>query len=300
MRIATIDVGSYSVRLTVAEIEKNKVNIILEKGYITSLASGLEEDSFLKEDRVEETLRVLKEYKEDIEKLKVDKVIAVATEALRKAKNSKDFIERVRKEVGVEIKVITPEEEGRLAYTAAVLSLEPEGVTLIVDQGGGSTEMVFGKDIHIDEVVSLPIGIVSLTEKFFQNDPPTEEEISELMQFLDKQISPIRKDVDTIVGLGGTITTVASLEFNIYPYSSEKIHGRKLSKEALSKWFSILAKLPYRERSKRFRQIEDRRAKVIVAGIAMFIKILDIFEKDCLVVSDWGVKHGLILREVMS
>ncbi len=300
MRIASIDIGSYSVRLTVAEVKRKGINILLEKGYITSLASGLEEDGLLKEDRVKETLRVLKEYKSDIERLKVDKVIAVATEALRKAKNSKDFIGKVKKYTGIKVRIITPEEEGRLAYTSAVLSLEPEGITLVVDQGGGSTEMIFGRSIRIDDIVSLPIGIVNLTEKFLPSDPPTDEEIKSLMQYLGERIEPLKRDVDVVVGLGGTITTVTALEFNVYPYRSEEIHGRKLSRDVLSKWFSILVELPYRERSRRFKQIEDRRARVIVAGIAMFIKILDVFKKDHLIVSDWGVKHGLILKEAMS
>ncbi len=300
MRIATIDIGSYSVRLTVADVENHDINLILEKGRITSLASGVREKGVLSEDRIEETLRVLEEYKEDIDRLGANKVIAVATEALRKAKNAQDFLEEVRKRTGIEVQIITPEQEGELAFLATAYSLRPRGKFLVIDQGGGSTEFIFGEDFNIEDLTSLPMGIVNLTERFIKHDPPTQTDIEELMSYLETHIKPLKREVNEIVGLGGTITTLVALELNLYPYDPKKVHGYRLSKESIEKWFNILAQIPYPERSKRYKQIEDKRAQVILAGIAMFIKVLDIFEKDSLLVGDWGVKHGLIVRELLS
>ncbi len=300
MRIAAIDIGSYSVRLTIAQVEGNDIKVLLEKGYITSLASGLREKGYMNEYRVKETLAILKEYRKEIDRLKVDKVVAVATEALRKAKNAKEFLKRVKEETEIEVRIITPEEEGELAFIATAFSLKPEGKFLVVDQGGGSTEFIFGEGFTIEEISSLPMGIVNLTERFLKSDPPAPEEIQNLMEFLQTHINPLKRDVKEVIGLGGTITTLASLDQNVYPYDPSRIHGYKLKKENIKIWLERLSLIPSEERSRLYRQIEDRRAQVIVAGIAMFLKILDIFDKEYLIVGDWGVKHGLIVKELTS
>ena len=299
MRIAAIDIGSYSVRLTVAEIDGEDIRIILEKGRITSLGSGLKEEGKLRKDRIEETLEVLKEYRKDIEELKVQKVLAVATEAIRRASNSEEVLKLVRERAGFEVKVITPYEEGELAFLGASYALRPKGKVLVIDQGGGSTEFIFGKDFRVEEITSLPLGIVNLTESFLKHDPPKGEEIKSLMYFLEDHIKPLKRDVEEIIGLGGTITTLVALEYDIYPYDPKKVQGKQISIDALERWFDKLSAIPSKERSGLYKQIEDRRAEVILAGIAMFIKILEIFEKDKLRVSDWGVKQGLIVRELL-
>ena len=299
MKVAAIDIGSYSVRLTVAEIRKDEIKIILEKGRITSLGSGVKEEGRLREDRIEETLRVLEEYKEDIEQLGVQRVLAVSTEAIRKASNSEEFLKLVRERTGFEVRVITPYEEGELAFLGAYYALKPKGKVVVVDQGGGSTEFIFGEDFRVKEIISLPLGIVNLTESFFKHDPPKEKEVEALMNFLEEHIKPLGRDVEEIIGLGGTITTVVALENDIYPYDPQRVQGRKVRLEALRKWFDRLSSIQSSERSRLYKQIEDRRAEVILAGIGMFIKILEIFGKEELKVSDWGVKQGLIVRELL-
>uniref|UniRef100_UPI0000683447 exopolyphosphatase n=1 Tax=Aquifex aeolicus (strain VF5) TaxID=224324 RepID=UPI0000683447 len=300
MRVASIDIGSYSVRLTIAQIKDGKLSIILERGRITSLGTKVKETGRLQEDRIEETIQVLKEYKKLIDEFKVERMKAVATEAIRRAKNAEEFLERVKREVGLVVEVITPEQEGRYAYLAVAYSLKPEGEVMVVDQGGGSTEYVFGKGYKVREVISLPIGIVNLTETFFKQDPPTEEEVKRFFEFLEKELSKVKKPVDTIVGLGGTITTLAALEYNVYPYDPQKVHGKVLTYGQIKKWFDTFKEIPSEERSKRFRQVEDRRAKVILAGIGIFLKTLEIFEKDCLIVSDWGLREGVLVSEMLK
>lgn len=299
MRVAAIDVGSYSVRLTVAQVDEGGIKVILEKGRITSLGSGVKEGGVLRKDRVEETIEVLKDYKREIESFGVEKTIAVATEALRKAKNSEEFLKLVKGEVGIEVKVIDPSEEGELAFLGACFAIKPKGKVLVVDQGGGSTEFIFGEDCRIEKITSLPLGIVSLTESFLKHDPPLREELNKLMEFLEEQILPLRREVDGIVGLGGTITSVVALEHGIYPYDPKKVQGKEVSLRALRGWFERLSEIPSKERSRLYRQIEDRRAEVILAGIGMFVKVLEVFGKDRLKVSDWGVKQGLLVREFL-
>lgn len=299
MRVATVDIGSYSVRLTVADVEGRNLRIVKEEGAITSLGSGVKETGLLREDRIRETLEVLKRFRDIALSLGAQEIIAVATEALRRAKNSSDFLERVKEEVGIEVRIITPQEEGRLAFLASAFSLRPKGFFVVVDQGGGSTEFAYGQGVHPQEIISLPIGIVNLTERFLRHDPPTEEEVEKLFSFLEGEIGKNVREVDTLVGLGGTITTLSALEQDVYPYDPQRIHGSKLTKEALERWFDTLRRLPARERSRKFPQVEDKRAEVILAGIAMFIKILELFRKEDLIVGDWGVKHGLIIEKIL-
>lgn len=300
MRLASIDIGSYSVRLSVGEIEEGNLRIILDKGRITALGKKVKETGLLQEDRILETLRVLKEYKEDIERLGVERVAVVGTEALRRAKNGEEFVKRVKEEVGFELRVIPPEEEGRLAYLGAIFSLRVKGKNCVVDQGGGSTEYVFGEDLEVKDLHSFPFGIVNLTESFLRYDPPKEEEIRELSEFLEKEIKKVKRSVDNLIGIGGTITTLAALEYGVYPYEPQKVHGKPLTYEQIKKWFEELRKIPAKERSKKYKQVEDKRAEVILAGILIFLKTLEVFEKEELTVSDWGLREGILVEEFLK
>jgi len=207
---------------------------------------------------------VLKEYKSIIDKYGVSKTIAVATEALRKAENAEEFIKEVKEKTGIDIKVISPEEEGKLAYKAVCFSLKIEGRNVVVDQGGGSTEFIYGKSCNIEKVVSIPMGIVNLTEKW--------EELKEMERFIDNNLECLNKKVD----------------------GASKVHGSVLKKDTIKKWLDKISRMSIEER-KSIPQIEDRRAEAIVSGILMFERILEYFEKDEIIVSDWGVKQGLLV-----
>ena len=298
MRVAVIDVGTYSTRLLIAEVEENKFEILKEEGNITALGRGVKQTGKLSEEAIEETLKVLKRYKDICEEYKVEKCLVLTTEAVRVAKNREVFIEEVKK-LGLEIKVISPEEEGRYAYIGAYFAVKPKGKVCVIDQGGGSTEFIFGKGLNIEEVISKPFGIVNLTERFIKSDPPREEELKELIEFLDRELKEVKRPVDTLVGLGGTITTLVALEYNIYPYNPKEVNGKVLTKEQIQKWFEKLSKMTIEERRK-LPQIEDRRAEVIVSGVAFFWRLLEIFEKDKIVVSDWSVKEGAIIANFLQ
>jgi exopolyphosphatase/guanosine-5'-triphosphate,3'-diphosphate pyrophosphatase len=293
MRVAVIDVGTYSTRLSIAEVKNGTFNILHEEGYITALGRGVKQTGKLSREGIEETLGVIKRFKKLCEEYGVEKCLVLGTEALRVAQNREEFVNKL-KELGLEIKVIPPEEEGRYAYLGAYFAVRPEGKTCVIDQGGGSTEFIFGEGLNVEEVISLPFGIVNLTEGFIKHDPPTEEEIKKLVEFLDGEIRKVKRPVDTLVGLGGTITTIAALEYGVYPYDPQKINGKVLTKEQLKKWFEKLSKMTVEER-KKIPQIEDRRAEAIVPGVAMFWRALEVFGKDKLTVSDWSVKQGAII-----
>ena len=298
MRVAVIDIGTYSTRITIAEIKGDHFEILHEEGHITALGRGVKQTKLLSEEAIRETLEVLKRYKKLCEEYKVEKCLALGTEALRVAQNRDDFLKEVQK-LGIELKVIPPEEEGKYAYLGAYYAVRPEGKVCVVDQGGGSTEYIFGEGPNPKEVISLPFGIVNLTENFIKHDPPTAEELKRLIEFLDSEISKVVRPVDTLVGLGGTITTIAALEYGIYPYDPKEVNGKVLTKERIKYWFEKLASMSVEER-KKFPQIEDKRAEAIVPGLAIFWRTLELFNKDRLIVSDWAVKHGAIIANFLK
>jgi len=293
MRVAVIDVGTYSTRLTIANVENGQFKILYEEGHITALGRGVKLTGKLSKEGIEETVRVIERFKKLCEEYGVEKCLILGTEALRVAQNREEFTDKLKR-LGLEIKVIPPEEEGRYAYLGAYFAVRPEGKTCVIDQGGGSTEFVFGEGLKVEEVISLPFGIVNLTEGFIKHDPPTEEEIRKLLEFLDGEIEKVKRPVDTLVGLGGTITTIAALEYGIYPYDPQKINGKVLTREQLKKWFEKLSKMTVEER-KKLPQIEDKRAEAIVPGVAIFWRTLEVFEKEKITVSDWAVKQGALI-----
>jgi len=299
MRIGVIDVGSYSCRLSVAKVEE-EIEYLYQEGNITALGKGVSSLGLIDQERMEETIRVIQNYVKKAKELGVDKIVAVGTEALRKAKNSQEFIKRVKERTGIEVRIISPEEEGRYSFLAVAYSLKPQGRFCIIDQGGGSTEYVFGKGLEPDKIVSLPFGIVNLTEEFLHNDPPLNYELESLKNFLDEEISKVVEDCNVLVGLGGTITTLAAIEYGIFPYNSREVHGKSLSIDRVMFWLDTLSGMKEEERIKTFPHIEPKRARVIIPGILIFYRSMILFGKKEIWVSDWGLREGIIVEEYMK
>lgn len=300
MKIATIDIGSYSCRLSIANVENGEIKILHEEGKVTSLSSNVKDTGIISNERIRETLDVLVSFLKKARDLGAEKIVAVGTEVLRKAKNSKDFIELVKSITGIDVSVISPEEEGMLSYLSVAYSLKPEGNVLVIDQGGGSTEFIFGRGLQIQKVFSFPFGIVNLTEEFIKHDPPANYELESLKNFVDEQIGNIIETVDVIVGLGGTVTTLAALQYGIYPYNGNKVHGTKLSIQEIMHWLDTLSLMKAKDRVSTFPHIEERRATVIIPGIIVFYRAMLLFGKREILVSNWGLKEGIIVHQVLQ
>ncbi len=313
VRLAVIDIGTYSTRLLICGIHfKNSVeetvkNIedILSVGRITALGRNVKKTGYLEKEAIEETLSVLKEYVLIAKEHRVEKIIGFATQACRIAKNGNEFLDRVRK-LGIEVKLISGQEEAYLSFLATAYGLSLKESFVMVDQGGGSTEYAFGERKNGSYVLktseSYPFGIVNLTEQFLKHDPPLKSEIESLREyikpFIEEAYTKMNK-TSLIVGLGGTITTLVALEYNIYPYSSEKVHGKTLSKKAIENWLEKLSSLTIQQR-KAIPMIEDKRAEAIISGIVIFDATLDVFKKDKIRVSEWGLRHGAVINDIIK
>lgn len=299
MKIASIDVGSYSVRLSVVNID-NTLEIVHEEGRITALATRVQENGLLLEEKIVETLATVQEFIKRAEALGAERIKLVGTEALRKAKNAEDFLKRLKELTGYQLEIISPEEEGKYAFLSVAYSLKPSGKFCIIDQGGGSTEFVCGRQYQIETLRSFPFGIVNLTEEFIQHDPPRSYELESLKNFLDEHIREVVQPCEELVGLGGTVTTLVAIEHNIYPYRGKEVHGKTLSLDRLMFWIETLSSMKESERIATFPHIEPKRAKVIIPGLLIFYRSMLLFGKETIKVSDWGLKEGILVHEFLN
>jgi len=310
-RIAVVDIGTYSTRLLISafqikdsfEESIETIHDILSVGKITALGRRLKETGYLQEEAINDVLSTLKEYVLIAKEYHVERIIGFATAACREAKNGSELLEKI-KQLGIDVKLITGEEEAYLSFLATAYGVRPEGDFVVIDQGGGSTEFVYGRKNNgysMKDAVSFPFGIVSLTERFIKTDPPAKEQLSQMRDFIKEQLRQIKdySSVNQFIGLGGTITTLVALEKHIFPYSSSKVHRQTLSRESIKKWLEKLSQMTVEER-KSIPVIEDKRAEAIISGIVIFDTVLEFFGKDSITVSDWGLRHGAVIKHIME
>jgi len=300
LRIATIDVGTNSTRMLIADVEDGEVKPLFKTGRVTRLGRGVKERGELSKEGIEATLRALKEFKEIIEKYGVEKVIVATTEAARLARNSEEFLERVR-ELGFKIEILSDREEAELVFLANLKVFKPKGKAMTVDLGGGSTEIVYGDREKIDYLRSLKFGVVFLYEGFIKSSPPKEEELSALEEFIRGELLKVKEEIKpagdfTVFAVGGTITSVVAMEEEMELYRPEVVHGYTVTREVIEKWYKYLSSLPIEER-KRVKGLEENRADVIIPGLAFFKVFCEVFNRESLTVSEVGLLYGLALKE---
>ena len=289
--------------MLIAEVEKGKVKPLFKTGRVTRLGRGVKESGELSREGIEATLKALKEFKKIIKEFGVKKVVVATTEAARLAKNSEEFLKRVR-EIGFEIEILSDREEAELVFLANLRVFNPEGKAMTVDLGGGSTEIVYGDRKRIEYLKSLKFGVVFLYEGFIKSSPPAEEELRALEEFIRKELCRVKEEINpqkdfTIFAVGGTITSVVAMEEKMEVYNSEVVHGYTVTKEMVEKWYNYLSSLPIEERRK-VKGLEENRADVIIPGLAFFKLFCEVFNREHLTVSEVGLLYGLALREAQS
>jgi len=294
MKYASIDIGTNTVLLLIMEMDKMPEDI-LDMSIITRLGEGLKRDGVLTEKAMEKTFSALQEYKTIAESHGVKEIYCVGTNALREARNSQQFLERIKEELGISVRVITEYEEAYYTY----LSIKHDKAIkaeeyLIVDIGGGSTEIIKGNRNRFIDYVSLPVGSVKLTEMFIKNDPPEEYELKALNAFLKDCIkTPFDGKGCAFIGTAGTITTLASLYLGLEKYDKNMIHGLKISQKEISGIIERLQSLTVSER-REIPGMEKGREDIIFQGIILLSRIMSYFDAKELIVNTHGVRYGVI------
>jgi exopolyphosphatase/guanosine-5'-triphosphate,3'-diphosphate pyrophosphatase len=296
--VAAIDCGTNSTRLLVADASGQTLDRRMQ---ITRLGQGVDATGRLAPESIERTVAVLRQFRAAMDERGVERVRMTATSAARDAANRRDFFTAAEDAVGTKPELLTGDEEARLSFRGATAELDPAGGPfLVVDIGGGSTEFAAGSgDGEPDGAVSVDIGCVRLTEKFLHSDPPTAVELSQALSVVRDYLDDVARDVPSavearqLVGLAGTVTTVAAIEQGL-PYRRDRIHHFVLTREAVEEVFRTLAT---EKRADRLHNpgLEADRADVIVAGTAILAAIMRYFEHATCLVSEADILDGLVL-----
>jgi len=300
-RLAAIDCGTNSTRLLVVDGTGATLERLMR---ITRLGQGVDATGRLAPDAVERTVAALSEYRGVLDRLEVDQVRMTATSAARDAANRDDFFDAAEAAIGVRPELLGGEEEARLSFLGATSELDPaDGPFLVVDIGGGSTELAVGTPGSTspgpEGVVSVDIGCVRITEKFLHSDPPAPEELSGALTVTRDYLDDVARDLPaaaeaaSLVGLAGTVTTVAAVELGI-DYDRDRIHHFRLSREAVEDVFRTLATETRAQRAHN-PGLEEGRADVIVGGIVVLVALMRYFGFDECLVSEADILDGLVM-----
>ncbi|MCU1451657.1 MAG: Exopolyphosphatase [Acidimicrobiales bacterium] len=298
--LAAIDCGTNSTRLLVSAGGERTLERLMR---ITRLGQGVDATGALAPDAVDRTIDVLREYREVMDRHGVGRARMTATSAARDASNRDEFFDQAEEVIGVRPELLSGDAEGRLSFRGATAELDPAGGPfLVVDIGGGSTEFAAGT-AEPDGVLSVDIGCVRLTEKFLHHDPPTPEELSQVISVARDYIEdvareiPVSRDARQLVGLAGTVSTVAAVEQGLPEYDSERIHHFILTRAAAEDVFRTLATEPRADRIHN-PGLEEARADVIVGGAAILVSVMRFFVIDECLVSESDILDGLVLSLV--
>jgi len=292
MRIAAIDVGTNTALLTIAEDGRP----LEERAEIVRLGEGLDQSGRLKDEAIARTVATVAAFAGAIARHGCDRVAAVTTEAVRKAQNGADFVARASEAlapVGGRMEVIDGEREARLCWRAVAGSFPSlRGPRTVVDIGGGSTELIVGED-DVEGVISLPIGSVRLTERIVAHDPPSADEQARLVATVDEALAGAPALRGALVGIAGTVTTLAAMAQRLDTYDATRVHGSKLSRAAVDALVASLAATPLADK-RRTPGLDPKRADVIYAGAVILARVMARAGAGECIVSDRGIRWGLI------
>ena len=294
--MASIDTGTNTILLLIAEIEGENLKPLFEMETVVRLGEGVQENGNLTNAAMDRGLQTLSQYLERCQAMEVQRIFAVGTSALREAKNSEGFLNLVKEKLNLSIEVISGEEEAQLSFLAVVKDLrEVKEPILVVDVGGGSTEFILGRDNQISQWISLPVGSVRFTEQFLRSDPIQEEEWQKMERKVRELLVDIPHPQDplSMVAVGGTATTLASVEQGLEEFIAEKIHHFVLKKGALGNQLLLYRSKTIEERMK-IPGLPAARADVILAGGAILYLAMEELKCPSVLISCHGVRYGLL------
>jgi exopolyphosphatase / guanosine-5'-triphosphate,3'-diphosphate pyrophosphatase len=286
MRVGVVDLGTNSTRLLVADVDDGRVEEVTRRTEITRLGEGVDERRKLLPLPIARVRNVLADYRRELEGLGTERTLAVGTSAIRDAENGEAFLGEIEWSYGFTTRLLSGEEEGRLTRRGVAGGRELEPGTLVLDVGGGSTELIADHSR-----TSLDLGSVRLTERYLHSDPPTREELDSAAAEIRETLPDL--DPTRAVGVAGTVTTLAALELG--EYDAERVHGHWISRETLEAELGRLASLPLAER-RELPGLEPERAPVIVAGALIVREVLDRYGLEGLEASERDILHGAALE----
>ena len=304
MPVAAIDIGTNTTRLIVAKVSGSSLEELDRRTTITRLGEGVDKSGSLSEAGIERVFETLAGYREIVDELGADRALALATSAVRDASNGGDFLKDVESRFGFRVRMLSGSEEALLAFRGATIGRTLTEPVLVVDIGGGSTELIVGDANGPSFHVSLDIGAVRLTERYLHGDPPTPAELEHCATIvrellLDRIPTGVLHAPRAAIGNAGTITTIAALDQHLPAYDRELVHGYSISRHAVREQYARLAALPLSER-RLVPALEPERAPVIVAGSIVCRELLDVFALEAIEASELDILDGAALLAAES
>lgn len=305
MRIATIDLGTNTILMLIADISADgSLRVIRDEHVIARLGRGVDSLRRITPETFTRVLGFMDRYKNIAESSQVEKIIVGGTSALRDAANSEDFIDFIRQRLGIEIEILSGHKEAEFTYQGAVsefLVEENQQAFAVLDIGGGSTELTTGVGSTLVSKESLDLGCVRLTERHLKTSPPggtnLDEAVSEVTSWTGKlhQLAPGTK----LVGVAGTVTTLAAMELNLKSYDPKLVSGHYISSESLDRFTDSVGSLTVPQMLSKYPQIQEGRADIIFAGMLILRECLMQLGSRGIVASDRGVRYGMALHEFL-
>jgi exopolyphosphatase / guanosine-5'-triphosphate,3'-diphosphate pyrophosphatase len=301
VRVAAVDIGTNSTRLLAADVVDGRLAAELERQTeVTRLGEGVDATGRLSAEPMDRVFEQCARYRERIDALGTERVVAVLTSAVRDAANGEEFRQELRRRFGFDARVVSGEREARLTYRGATSWREHDEPLLVVDIGGGSTELVVGAGDDIEYYASTQIGSVRFTERYLSHDPPPPRELAACRDAVRAGLesavpAPVRERPGDGVAVAGTPTSFAAIELRLEPYDRDRVHGHRLARESVEQILAVLAALPLPAR-RQVPGLHPDRAPTIVAGIVVLIEVMRSFGLEEIKVSERDLLHGAALE----
>lgn len=299
VRISSIDIGTNTVLLLIADVGRDGTITPIAHGHeIVRLGKGVDRTKNISAESIDRLRTVLTQYVAISRKHHVERIAACATSAVREAENREALRDLVRKEFGIELIVLSGREEAALTYLGAVSDFPGAEHYTVMDIGGGSTEVTSGTGTNIRTSISVPLGCVRLTEQFLTSAPPSRETLERVRNVILRELEPVRgfSDESTLVGVAGTVTTLAALDLQLSEYDSLKVSGHRLSIRVIDEVFALLSQKTVDE-IRHIPQIHPERADILLAGVLILREVMKTFGWREITASDRGLRYGLAMRE---
>ncbi len=299
---AVIDIGSNSIKMRIAKIIRGHVSVIRDETEVVRLGRGMTEAGVLSHDSMKNSCEAVAKMVKRARKVGA-KIFIVGTMALRTAKNSATFLEMIQTETGEKVHVFTGEDEAKYSWLGAVDGFELSGDVIMFDSGGGSTEFVLGSNSNVNKIVSVPIGAVNLSERYFyeHNVPIKKAACDEAIEYvknllLENHINDFNTNSPQIIGVGGGVVTMASVKFACENFMPSKLHGSILTLKDVTRQINMYASLTLKERENII-GLPASRADIILGSACIIYTVLNLLNAKSCIVSINGLRHGLLLSD---
>jgi exopolyphosphatase/guanosine-5'-triphosphate,3'-diphosphate pyrophosphatase len=299
VRVAVIDIGTNSTRLLISDVEGATAEQVERRTTVTNMGRGVDHTNLICADAVEDVCRVIADYMARYEEMGAERVMAIATSAVREAANGEAFIAELRERFALDTRLLTGEEEAHLTYLGATAHRAKGEPTLVFDIGGGSTELIIGTGMDVGFHTSLQAGTIRQSERHLTSDPPDPHELedlaSEVRNLIDGAVAEQPAPAPTrAIAVAGTPTSLAAVDQALEPYDPGRVHGYRLGMRKIQRMLSRLSSLPLAERL-RVPGLHPGRAPTIVAGAVILVQVMRAFGLEEIEVSELDILHGSAL-----